>query len=181
MKVMQTALADAVIIEPQVFGDDRGFFMESWNRSAFQKVGLDLDFVQDNHSCSAAGVLRGLHYQLPNPQGKLVRVTHGEVYDVIVDLRQSSPSFGKHEGFLLSAKNKRMLWVPPGFAHGFLTLNDDTHFLYKCTAPYDPSAEHSIVWDDPDLSIDWPETTSPPELSEKDRNGLSFAKAPKFQ
>ena len=178
---MQTGLTDAVIIEPQVFGDDRGFFMESWNRSAFQKAGLDLDFVQDNHSCSAAGVLRGLHYQLPNPQGKLVRVTHGEVYDVIVDLRQSSPSFGQHEGFLLSAKNKRMLWVPPGFAHGFLTLNDETHFLYKCTAPYDPSAEHSIVWDDPDLSIDWPETARPPELSEKDRNGLSFAEAPKFQ
>ncbi|EDL49310.1 dTDP-4-dehydrorhamnose 3,5-epimerase [Erythrobacter sp. SD-21] len=181
MKVHPTKLADAVVIEPQVFGDERGFFLESWNNSSFKEVGLNLDFVQDNHSCSSSGVLRGLHYQLPNPQGKLVRVVRGAVYDVIVDLRRSSPSFGLHEAFEISAANKRILWVPPGFAHGFLTLCDDTHFLYKCTAYYEPSSEHSLVWNDPDLAIDWPLSEGAPDVSDKDRNGITFREAPHFE
>ena len=181
MKLIETTLADVVLIEPKVFGDERGFFMESWNGKAFEDAGLDLQFVQDNHSKSAAGVLRGLHYQKPNPQGKLVRVAQGAVYDVIVDLRKASPTFGQHEGFLLDASNHRMLWVPKGFAHGFLTLEDDTHFLYKCTAQYEPTCEQSLLWNDPDLSIKWPLDGSLPVISAKDQAGQPFADAPVFE
>ena len=181
MKFRQTSLEDAILIEPKVFGDERGFFMESWNAQTFSDAGLDMHFVQDNHSASAAGVLRGLHYQKPQPQGKLVRVTRGAVYDVIVDLRTSSPSFGMHEGFRLDDTNKQMLWVPPGFAHGFLTLEDGTHFLYKCTATYDPAYEHCLLWNDPDLAIDWPLGGQAPTISAKDADGLPFSAAPIFE
>ena len=181
MKFTETKQSGAVLIEPEVFGDQRGFFMESWNAKAFADAGLNLQFVQDNHSCSAAGVLRGLHYQKPNPQGKLVRVSQGAVYDVIVDLRKSSPTFGEHEGFLLDASNHHMLWVPPGFAHGFLTLKDETHFLYKCTAPYQRECEHSLLWSDPELGISWPTHGLDPTVSTKDRDGLPLADAPVFE
>lgn len=180
MNVKETEIADCLLIEPKVFGDDRGFFMESWNQRSFAAAGLDLEFVQDNHSMSSAGVLRGLHYQKPNPQGKLVRVTHGAVYDVVVDLRRSSPTFGKSAGFELSGQNRRMLWVPPGLAHGFLTLEDGTHFLYKCTAFYDPANEHSLLWDDPELGIEWPLGDMEPVLSDKDRAGRPLANAETF-
>lgn len=168
MKLVETAIADLFIIEPKVFGDDRGFFMESWNASAFAQAGLDLDFVQDNHSRSAKGVLRGLHYQKPDPQGKLVRVVAGAVFDVAVDLRRSSPTFGRWQGVILSAENKRMFWVPPGFAHGFLSLADGTDFLYKCTALYQPAADRSLRWDDPEIGIEWPLDGLVPQLSAKD-------------
>ena len=168
MKFIATDLPEVMIIEPTVFGDDRGFFMESWNAAKFSEAGLDLHFVQDNHSRSAKGVLRGLHYQNPDPQGKLVRVTSGRVFDVAVDLRQSSKSFKKWVGVELSADNKRMLWVPPGFAHGFLTLEEGTEFLYKCTALYDPSCDRNIRWDDPDIGIIWPLDDQPPKVSAKD-------------
>jgi dTDP-4-dehydrorhamnose 3,5-epimerase len=169
MRVVETELSGPLIIEPQSFGDSRGFFLESWNAERFRAVGLDLAFVQDNHSRSAKGVLRGLHFQNPNPQGKLVRVTAGAVWDVAVDLRQHSADFGKWVGVELSAANKRMFWVPPGFAHGFVTLEDGTDFLYKCTAYYDPSAEHTLQWDDPTVGIRWPITEV--VLSAKDAAG----------
>ncbi len=175
MELIETAIADAFIIEPRVFGDDRGFFMESWNAKTFAKAGLDLDFVQDNHSRSSRGVLRGLHFQNPNPQGKLVRAATGAVFDVIVDLRRSSPSFGKWVGVELSAANKRMLWAPPGMAHGFLCLEDGTDFLYKCTGFYDQASEHSLQWDDPAIGIDWPLAGIVPQLSDKDRAGTPLA------
>lgn len=181
MKFTETTLTDAILIEPKVFGDERGFFLESWNADAFASAGLDLKFVQDNHSKSAAGVLRGLHYQKPHPQGKLVRVTRGAVFDVIVDLRKQSPTFGEHEGFRLDDTNHHMLWVPPGFAHGFLTLEDDTHFLYKCTSPYHPACEHSLLWSDPHLAIDWPLDGLEPVVSAKDQAGQSFSDAPVFE
>jgi dTDP-4-dehydrorhamnose 3,5-epimerase len=168
MRFIPTDLPEVIIVEPTVFGDERGFFLESWNQARFSEAGLDLQFVQDNHSLSARGVLRGLHYQTPNPQGKLVRVTAGRVYDVAVDLRQSSPYFKKWVGVELSADNKRMLWVPPGFAHGFLTLEDGTEFLYKCTALYDPSCDRNIRWDDPDIGIKWPLDVDMPKVSAKD-------------
>lgn len=171
MKLIATPLDDAFLIEPKVFGDERGFFMESWNAAAFAAAGLPLEFVQDNHSRSSRGVLRGLHFQNPNPQGKLVRVVAGAVYDAIVDLRRSSPTFGRWYGVELSALNKRMLWVPPGFAHGFLALEDQTDFLYKCTGPYDPNSEHSLQWDDPAIGIEWPLGDITPQLSAKDRDG----------
>ena len=177
MIVSATALPDVRLIEPRVFGDERGFFFESWNAAAFAAAGLDLAFVQDNHSCSARGVVRGLHYQLVQPQGKLVRVVAGRVFDVAVDLRQSSPSFGKWAGVELSAANKRMLWIPPGFAHGFLTLESGTEFLYKCTAPYDPADERCLRWDDPDVGIEWPLDGMAPQLSEKDRHGAPLSLA----
>lgn len=180
MELTPTPIRDAVVITPQVFGDDRGFFMESWNAQAFKAAGLDLAFVQDNHSRSSRGVLRGLHCQNPNPQGKLVRVTAGSVYDVIVDLRQSSPSFGTSFGLELSAANKKLLWAPPGVAHGFLCLQDGTDFLYKCTAPYEPQYEHSLLWNDPALAIDWPLDDITPLLSEKDRNAPRLADVVKF-
>jgi dTDP-4-dehydrorhamnose 3,5-epimerase len=180
MKALETHLKDARILEPRVFGDDRGFFVETWNARVFRDLGLDLTFVQDNHSRSAAGVLRGLHYQVQNTQGKLVRVTSGAAYDVIVDLRRSSPSFGKWLGVELSADNKRMLWVPPGFAHGFLSLKDGTDFQYKCTDFYTPEHERSLLWNDPALGIDWPLGDLQPQLSAKDLAGAPLSQAETF-
>lgn len=180
MKITETALPGVLIIEPLVFGDARGFFMETWSGPVFADAGLDLAFVQDNHSRSQKGVLRGLHFQNPLPQGKLVRVTRGAVFDVAVDLRWSSPYFGKWVGVELSAENKRMLWVPEGFAHGFLTLEDDTDFLYKCTAPYEPTCEHTLAWDDPAVAIEWPVAGLDPIISEKDASGLALADVPVF-
>ncbi len=177
MNILETALPGVLIIEPRVFGDERGFFMETWNADAFRSAGLDLSFVQDNHSRSSAGVLRGLHYQLTRPQGKLVRVTAGAVYDVAVDVRRSSAHFGRWVGVELSAENRRMLWVPPGFAHGFLTLGDGTDFLYKCTDLYAPADERCIAWDDPEIGIAWPLGSMIPQLSAKDRQGVPLAQA----
>ena len=178
MRLIETPLKDALIVEPQVFGDARGFFMESWNRRTFASLGLDLDFVQDNHSRSARGVLRGLHYQLKQPQGKLVRVVTGAVFDVAVDLRRESPTFGQWTGVELSAENRRMFWVPPGFAHGFLVLSESADFLYKATDYYAPEHERSILWNDPDLAIDWPlESIGMPTLAAKDAAGSRFANA----
>ncbi|MGB3470867.1 MAG: dTDP-4-dehydrorhamnose 3,5-epimerase [Erythrobacter sp.] len=180
MKVIETAIPGPKIIEPRAFGDDRGFFMETWNERAFAEVGLDMEWVQDNQSHSQKGVLRGLHFQNPGPQGKLVRVTRGAVFDVAVDLRQSSDHFGQWVGVELTAQNKRMLWVPEGFAHGFLTLSDDTDFLYKCTAPYAPQSEHTLAWDDPAVGVEWPVADLDPIISEKDAAGLALADVPGF-
>ncbi|MCW2367265.1 dTDP-4-dehydrorhamnose 3,5-epimerase [Sphingobium sp. B7D2B] len=180
MNLIETAIDGVFIIEPKVFGDERGFFLESWNARAFKEAGLEIDFVQDNHSRSSRGVLRGLHYQQPGPQGKLVRVTAGAVFDVAVDMRRSSPTFGKSVGVELSAANKRMLWVPEGMAHGFLCLEDGTDFLYKCRGFYDPSHEHSLLWNDPALGIDWPLGDIVPQLSAKDMAGKPLADAVTF-
>jgi dTDP-4-dehydrorhamnose 3,5-epimerase len=180
VNVIETTLPGVLILEPRVFGDERGFFMETWNAAAFAEAGLDLAFVQDNHSRSQKGVLRGLHFQNPCPQGKLVRVANGAVFDVAVDLRESSPSFGQWVGVELSAQNKRMLWVPEGFAHGFLTLEDDTDFLYKCTAPYAPGSEFTLAWNDPAVGIAWPVDDLEPLISAKDAKGLSLADVPVF-
>ena len=181
MKIIDTPIPDVKIIEPQVFGDDRGFFYESFNRRHFrEQTGLDLDFVQDNHSKSARGVLRGLHYQIEQAQGKLVRVVSGSVFDVAVDLRRASPSFGRWTGDVLSAENYRQMWVPPGFAHGFLVLDDATEFLYKTTDFYAPEHERTIQWDDTDLAIDWPLEGIELRLSAKDKNGTPFASAECF-
>jgi dTDP-4-dehydrorhamnose 3,5-epimerase len=180
MKVIDTSLPGVKLIEPRVFGDDRGFFLESWNAKSFADAGLDLAFVQDNHSRSAKGVLRGLHYQLANPQGKLVRVTIGRVFDVAVDLRRSSAHFGRWFGVELSATNKAMLWVPPGFGHGFVVLSDTADFLYKCTTLYAPADERAIRWDDPDLAIDWRLDGATPLLSAKDAVASRFADAEVF-
>ncbi|KVN81201.1 dTDP-4-dehydrorhamnose 3,5-epimerase [Burkholderia ubonensis] len=167
-KVKATALVDVKVIEPAVFGDARGFFFESFNRRAFAEViGMDVDFVQDNHSRSAKGVLRGLHYQLQHPQGKLLRVTAGEVLDVAVDIRRSSPTFGHAVTVRLSAENKRQIWVPPGFAHGFLVLSEYADVLYKTTDYWHPECERQIAWNDPDIGIEWP-LDAPPSLSDKD-------------
>lgn len=180
MKIIPTEIEGLVVIEPRVFGDDRGFFLESWNRKIFADLGLDLDFVQDNHSRSARGVLRGLHYQQPNPQGKLVRVTAGRAWDVAVDLRAGSATYGCWVGVELSAQNKRMFWVPPGFAHGFVSLEDGTDFLYKCTDFYDPSNEHSLMWNDPKLGIEWPLEGIEPQLSTKDKVGKPLSAVEPF-
>lgn len=180
MNIIECAVPGPLIIEPKVFGDERGFFMESWNAAAFRAAGLDLDFVQDNHSRSSRGVLRGLHFQNPQPQGKLVRVVSGAVWDVAVDLRRSSPTFGQWVGVELSAANKRMFWVPEGFAHGFLTLEDGTDFLYKCTGRYAPKHEHSLAWDDPAVGIDWPLDGIEPQLSAKDKAGTALADVQAF-
>lgn len=180
MRVLDCDIPGPKIIEPQVFGDERGFFMESWNPAKFAEAGLDIAFVQDNHSRSQKGVLRGLHFQNPGPQGKLVRVVAGAVYDVAVDIRRSSPHFGQWVGVELSAENKRMFWVPQGFAHGFLTLQDDTDFLYKCDAPYAPDSEHTLAWDDPALGISWPLNGIEPQLSAKDREGKVLAEIEAF-
>ena len=180
MRVSPTALTDILLIEPKVFGDERGFFYESFNARAFEEAtGLAVNFVQDNHSRSARGVLRGLHYQVQQAQGKLVRVTQGEVYDVAVDLRRSSPSFGQWLGVCLSAENKRQLWIPEGFAHGFLVLSDYAEFLYKTTDYYAPAHERCIRWDDPTLAIDWP-LQDQPQLSAKDQAGAVFHDAELF-
>ena len=180
MNVIDTALPGVKLIEPKLFGDDRGFFMESWNAQTFADNGLDLHFVQDNHSRSAQGVLRGLHYQLQNPQGKLVRVTAGAVFDVAVDLRRSSAHFGRWVGYELSDANKRMLWVPPGFAHGFIVLSETADFLYKCTQLYDGSDDRGIRWNDPAIGIDWPLAGMRPQLSDKDAAAPLLADAPVF-
>lgn len=168
MNIIATALPDVLIIEPKVIGDARGFFLESWNQATFAQAGLTMNFVQDNHSRSARGVLRGLHYQLENPQGKLVRVTQGAVFDVAVDIRRSSPHFGQWVGAELSAENHRMLWIPPGFAHGFLVLSESADFLYKCTTLYHPPSDRGIRWDDPQIGIIWPDVGVTPQLSGKD-------------
>ena len=174
MKVTPTTIPEVLVIEPKVFGDDRGFFFESFNQKAFQAAtGLDVAFVQDNHSKSAKNVLRGLHYQVLHPQGKLVRVAQGEVFDVAVDIREGSKTYGKWVGEILSAENKKQFWVPPGFAHGFLTLSDTAEFLYKTTDYYAPEHERSILWNDRVLAIDWP-LLAPPVLSAKDIRGVPF-------
>ena len=174
MKVIPTEIPDVLIIEPQVYGDDRGFFLESFNQKDFrEKTGVNTTFVQDNHSMSLKNVLRGLHYQIPNPQGKLVRVVSGSVFDVAVDARKSSPTFGQWVSCVLSAENKRIFWVPEGFAHGFLVLSDRAEFLYKTTNYYYPQYEKTIAWNDADLGIDWPLET-PPILSPKDQAGQPF-------
>ena len=181
MKLIETAISDVKILEPSVFGDERGFFLESWNANTFAALGLDLQFVQDNHSRSRQGILRGLHYQLQNPQGKLVRVTQGAVFDVAVDIRRSSPTFGQWVGVELSANNHRMLWVPAGFAHGFYVLSESADFQYKCTDFYNPAAEKSILWNDSDLNISWPLVNGQaPLLSAKDEQGTVFAQAEVF-
>ncbi|WP_283182528.1 MULTISPECIES: dTDP-4-dehydrorhamnose 3,5-epimerase [unclassified Pseudomonas] len=180
MKVVTTDLPGVLIIEPRVFGDERGFFYESFNAKAFKEAtGLETSFVQDNHSRSQKGVLRGLHYQLENTQGKLVRVTVGEVLDVAVDIRRSSPHFGKWVAVRLSAENHRQLWVPEGFAHGFVVLSEFAEFLYKTTDYYTPSAERCIRWDDPDLAIDW-QLDEAPKLSHKDQAAAFFKDADVF-
>ncbi len=173
MKFMPAKIAEVMLIEPRVFGDHRGFFMETWRADKFAAAGIDLPFVQDNHSGSGRGILRGLHYQIKQPQGKLVRVISGEVFDVAVDIRRGSPTYGKWVGEVLSSDNRRMLWVPPGFAHGFYVLSDQAEFLYKCTAFYAPEYERCILWNDPDLSIVWPLVQgAAPVLSAKDEAGV---------
>jgi dTDP-4-dehydrorhamnose 3,5-epimerase len=181
MKFIETKIPEVKIIEPQVFGDERGFFMETFRTSLFNQHCGERTFVQENHSKSAHGILRGLHYQTQNTQGKLVRVTQGEVFDVAVDMRKSSPTFGQWVGVLLSAENKRQLWVPEGFAHGFYVTTESAEFVYKCTDVYNPNAEVSIKWDDPTLKIDWPLVSGKaPLLSAKDEAGLAFNNAPTF-
>lgn len=181
MKITPTNIPDLLIIEPKVFGDERGFFFESFNRQVFQELtGVNDDFVQDNHSKSTKGVLRGLHYQIKQPQGKLVRVVSGEVFDVAVDLRKSSATFGQWSGVNLSAENKRQFWVPAGFAHGFVVLSDSAEFLYKTTDYYAPAHERCIRWNDDDLAIDWCYEKEP-LVSEKDANGVSFKEADVFE
>ncbi|MGI2173247.1 dTDP-4-dehydrorhamnose 3,5-epimerase [Shewanella ulleungensis] len=175
MKIIDTSIADVKIIEPAVFGDERGFFMETWSQQKFEELvtGKETNFVQDNHSKSKQGILRGLHYQSVNTQGKLVRVVSGEVFDVAVDIRKDSPTFGQWVGVYLSAENKRQLWVPEGFAHGFYVTSEEAEFVYKCTNYYNPASEVSIAWNDTDIGIEWPFTTKP-MLSEKDNNAMSL-------
>jgi dTDP-4-dehydrorhamnose 3,5-epimerase len=180
LKSIPTAIPEVLVIEPAVVGDARGFFFESWNRKAFAAlVGRDVDFVQDNHSASGRGVLRGLHYQVKQAQGKLVRVVAGEVFDVAVDLRRSSPTFGRWVGERLSAANRRMMWVPEGFAHGFLVLSESAEFLYKTTDYYAPQHERTLLWNDPALGIEWP-LEGPPVLKPKDAAGTPLAGAESF-
>lgn len=178
MKIRDTTLAEVKIIEPRMFGDARGYFFESWNARAFCEAGIEARFVQDNHSRSRRGVLRGLHYQIRQPQGKLVRVVAGAVFDVAVDLRRASPSFGRWAGVELSAWNHRMLWIPPGFGHGFYVLSEAADFLYKTTAYWAPEYERTIRWDDPTLAIDWPVPAGMhPRVSDPDARGVAFAEA----
>ena len=178
MKITETSIPDVKLIEPKAFGDERGFFMETWNEQAFREAGIEATFVQDNNSRSVKNTLRGLHYQIKQPQGKLVRVTRGEVFDVAVDLRTNSPTFGQWVGEYLSEDNNRMLWVPPGFAHGFLVTSDSADFQYKCTDFYAPEYERSIVWNDPEVGIDWGVSdTSELLLSAKDLEGMKFIDA----
>jgi dTDP-4-dehydrorhamnose 3,5-epimerase len=180
MNVIPTAIPDVLILEPKVFGDSRGFFFESFNEKVFREAtGVTAHFVQDNHSRSARGVLRGLHYQIKQPQGKLVRCTQGEVFDVAVDIRRDSPTFGQWVGEILSEENKRQLWVPPGLAHGFLVLSESADFLYKTTEYYAPQYERSILWNDPDLAIEWPLSLTP-LLAAKDAAAALFREAEHF-
>lgn len=181
MHFTRLAIPEVLLIEPRVFGDDRGFFFESFNHAQFEEgVGHSVRFVQDNHSKSSKGVLRGLHYQIQQPQGKLVRVTQGEVFDVAVDIRKSSPTFGQWVGALLSAENKHQLWVPEGFAHGFVVLSETAEFLYKTTSYYSPNFERSILWNDKDIAIEWPIKITPIQ-SEKDKNANEFKRAETFE
>jgi dTDP-4-dehydrorhamnose 3,5-epimerase len=179
VRVLETDLPGCVVIEPQVFGDERGWFFESWNRERYAAHGLDLQFVQGNVSRSARGVLRGLHYQWPNPQGKLVSVLEGEVWDVAVDIRRGSPTFGRWTAAVLSADNKRQFWIPEGFAHGFVALSEHALFTYLCTAPYDREADAGIRWNDPALAIDWP--VAEPALSPKDAGAPLLADVPEVR
>lgn len=182
MKLIDTGLPDVICIEPQVFGDSRGFFLETFRQSWFEELGISAQFVQDNHSLSRKGTLRGLHYQIRQPQGKLVRVISGEVFDVAVDLRRYSPTFGQWAGAHLSAENKRIMWVPPGFAHGFLVLSDTAEFVYKCTSYYAPEHDRTLLWNAPELGISWPlEGLDEILLSEKDKKGSSLASAEVFE
>ncbi len=182
MKYTELEIPDVVLIEPKVFGDHRGFFMETFRDDEFNEKVRDVRFVQDNHSMSGKGILRGLHYQIKHPQGKLVRVIEGEVFDVAVDIRKSSPYFGRWVGATLSAENKKMLWVPPGFAHGFYVLSDTAQFIYKCTDYYAPEFERSILWSDKTIGIEWPVTNiAAPVLSAKDENGACFQDAEMFE
>lgn len=180
MKYTPLSIPDIVLMEPEVFGDHRGYFMETFRQDDFSKNVGPYTFVQDNHSKSTKGILRGLHYQIKQPQGKLVRVTSGRVFDVAVDIRKSSPWFGKWVGETLSAENKSMLWIPPGFAHGFYVLSDEAEFTYKCTDYYAPKHERSILWNDPEIAINWP-IDADPVLSPKDEKGLPFGSAEVFK
>lgn len=182
MKISATKIPDVLVIEPRVLGDHRGYFFESWRADRFADVGVDATFVQDNQSSSGQGVLRGLHYQIKQPQGKLVRVISGSVFDVAVDLRKSSPTFGHWVGVALSAENNKLIWVPPGFAHGFYVLSEQAEFVYKCTDYYAPQHERAIRFDDPDIGIDWPLIPgTEPIMSEKDLGGLAFKDADLFE
>lgn len=181
MRCIATPLPGLQLLEPAVYGDERGFFLESWNAQAFRELGIDANFVQDNHSSSRQGILRGLHYQTTQTQGKLVRAVGGSIYDVAVDLRQSSPTFGQWYGVELSAANKLLLWVPKGFAHGFYVTSEQAEMTYKCDDYYAPEHETALAWDDPTLAVDWPLVAGlEVQLSAKDREGLSFDEAPKF-
>jgi dTDP-4-dehydrorhamnose 3,5-epimerase len=180
MEILESPLPGVLRLKPRLFGDARGFFLESWNAQTMADSGLDITFVQDNHSRSAKGVLRGMHYQLSNPQGKLVRVAHGAVFDVAVDLRRHSAHFGRWWGTTLSDENMEMLWIPPGFGHGFLTLSETADFLYKCTTLYDPSSDRSLAWNDPEIAVAWPDTEIPPVLSAKDAAAPRLAAAEVF-
>jgi len=180
MEFAYTSLQDVVLIRPRVFGDERGFFMETWQERKFAEAGIRARFVQDNHSRSRRGVLRGLHYQLPRPQGKLVRVTSGAVYDVAVDLRRASPTFGRAAGFRLDAERHEMLWVPEGFAHGFLVLSEAADVLYKVTDFWSPDSEHTLHWNDPAVEVDWPIPEEEVIVNDKDRDGQSLDRCPKF-
>jgi dTDP-4-dehydrorhamnose 3,5-epimerase len=181
MKYLETKIPEVIILAPKVFGDDRGFFMETFRADDFARVTGAKPFVQDNHSKSSHGILRGLHYQQQNTQGKLVRVTQGVVFDVAVDMRRSSKTFGHWVGVELSAENKKQLWIPEGFAHGFYVLSETAEFFYKCTNYYDPGSDVSVKWDDPELAIEWPLVNGePPKLSAKDESGIRFFEAPKF-
>jgi len=181
VKVIDTCIPDVKIIEPKVFGDERGFFLETFRVDWFKENVADVTFIQDNHSKSSHGILRGLHYQMENTQGKLVRVISGEVYDVAVDMRKSSPSYGQHVGIVLSGENKLQLWVPEGFAHGFYVMTESAEFVYKCTDYYAPQHEMSLLWNDPILNIQWPLVANKlPSLSAKDEVGLLFKVAPSF-
>ncbi|GAB4058037.1 dTDP-4-dehydrorhamnose 3,5-epimerase [Uliginosibacterium sediminicola] len=182
MNVISTSIPDLLILEPKVFGDSRGFFLESFNARTFKEAtGVDTEFVQDNHSRSGQGVLRGLHYQMRQPQGKLVRVTSGRVFDVAVDLRRSSPTFGQWAGVELSGENHRQFWIPPGFAHGFVVLSESADFLYKATNYYAPEFERSLYWNDPDVAIAWPLEGLSPKLAAKDEAGKLWADCDKFE
>jgi dTDP-4-dehydrorhamnose 3,5-epimerase len=180
MIIEKTAISDVLLITPQVFEDERGFFMETWSQRAFLEHGLDLNFVQDNHSKSVKGTLRGLHYQIVNPQGKLVRVTEGKVFDVAVDMRKASPTFGKWVGAVLSEENKQLFWIPPGFAHGFYVMSQGAQLQYKCTDIYNPKAERTIIYNDETLGIKWPLDGAELILSQKDMEGLRFEDSETF-
>lgn len=180
MEYTPTKIPDVMLVQPVVYGDHRGFFMETWQQKKFDENATPAIFVQDNHSKSANGILRGLHYQIKQPQGKLVRVVQGSVFDVAVDMRKSSPNFGQWVGYELSAENHRMLWIPPGFAHGFYVMSETAEFVYKCTDYYSPEHERSLLWNDPTIAINWPTNGQTPLLSEKDANGDLFGYADTF-